>query len=69
VTECSGQVQAGDGAYIGWSNADGTVMIGSLVWNGHSRFGIFRGGHFTPLPALPISMPAPAGILPGTDAW
>jgi hypothetical protein len=68
-SECPGQVQPGDGAYIGWANADGTVLIGSLVWDGHSRFGVFRGDRFTPLPRLPISMPAPTGVLLGTDAW
>jgi hypothetical protein len=68
-SECPGQVQAGDGAYIGWTNADGTILIGSLVWNGHSRFGIYRGGRFTPLPELPASMPTRTGVLVGTDAW
>jgi hypothetical protein len=68
-TECPATAQAGDGAYIGWSNGDGSVLIGSLVWDGHTRFGIFRGRRFTPLPALPISMPAGNGVLLGTDAW
>ena len=71
-TECPSQAKTGDGAYIGWASADGSYLIGSLVWNGHSRFGIFtsvNGFHFTPLPALPPSMPTPAGILDGTDAW
>jgi DNA-binding beta-propeller fold protein YncE len=68
ATECSGQLLAGDGAYIDWSNA--SVMVGSLVTNGHSRFGIFSfDGTFTPLPALPISGPTPAGMPLGTDAW
>ena len=66
---CPGTARAGDGAYIGWSNADGSVLIGSLVWGGHVRFGIFRGDRFTPLPALPPSFPPPAGVLSGTDAW
>lgn len=66
---CPGKAQAGDGAYIGWSNADGGVLIGSLVWDGHVRFGIFRGERFTPLPALPPSFPPPVGVLSGTDAW
>jgi hypothetical protein len=69
ATECSGQVQAADGLYLGWSNADGTVMIGSLVSNGHPRFGIFRGGRFTTLSPLPTSMVAPIGPLFGADAW
>jgi hypothetical protein len=34
------------------AHADGSVIIGSQVWAGHERFGIFRGGNFTPLPAL-----------------
>jgi hypothetical protein len=67
--DCPGKAQAGDGAYIGWSNADGSVLIGSLVWDGHVRFGIFRGQQFTPLPALPLSFPPPVGVLSGTDAW
>jgi hypothetical protein len=69
VTECSGQAQPGDGAYLGWAHKDGGILIGSLVRNGHSRFGIFRYDQYTPLPALPISMPLPAGVLVGTDAW
>jgi hypothetical protein len=72
VTECPSQVQPGDGAYIGWASADGSTLIGSLVWNGHSQFGVFssiNGFSFTPLPALPPSFPVPAGILDGTDAW
>jgi hypothetical protein len=67
--DCPDKAQAGDGAYIGWSNADGSVLIGSLVWDGHVRFGIFRGKRFTPLPALPLSFPPPVGVLSGTDAW
>jgi hypothetical protein len=68
-TECPATAQTGDGAYIGWSNADGSIVIGSLVWDGHARFGIFRGQRFTPLPKLPVSMPVPTGMLVGTDAW
>ena len=68
-TECPGTAQTGDGAYLGWSNEDGTVLVGSLVWDGHVRFGIFRGQRFTPLPALPVSVPVPAGELAGTIAW
>jgi hypothetical protein len=67
--ECPGKAKLGDGAYIGWSNADGSVLIGSLVWDGHVRFGIYRGQRFTPLPALPLSFPPPVGVLSGTDAW
>ena len=47
--ECSAQAAYPDGAYIGWANADGSVVIGSLVWDGHVRFGLFRDGRFTPL--------------------
>jgi hypothetical protein len=68
-TGCAGQAQAADGAYIGWASADGSILIGSQVWDGHSRFGIFRGDRFTPLPALPASTPTPTGVLLGTDAW
>ena len=67
--ECPATAAPGDGAYIGWSNTDASVLIGSLVWDGHVRFGIFRGNRFTPLPKLPVSMPTPAGVLIGTDAW
>jgi hypothetical protein len=72
VTECPSQARAGDGAYIGWASADGSTLIGSLVWNGHSEFGIFgsvNGFYFTPLPPLPVSIPHPSGTLAGTDAW
>jgi hypothetical protein len=58
-----------NGAYLGWANADGSVIIGSEVCDGQSRFGIFRGSHFTVLPALPGSVPVPAGVLVGTVAW
>jgi hypothetical protein len=67
--ECPSQVQLGDGAYIGWANADGSVIIGAQVWAGHERFGIFRGSHFTPLPALPASMTVASGATVGTLAW
>jgi hypothetical protein len=30
---------------------------------------IFRGSAFTPLPALPASLPVPAGVLNGNVAW
>jgi hypothetical protein len=58
-----------NGAYLGWANADGSVIIGSEVCDGQSRFGIFRGSHFTALPALPDSVPVAAGVLVGTVAW
>jgi hypothetical protein len=69
VAVCTAQVQPADGAYIAWANADGSVVIGSQAWDGHSRFGIFKGNAFTPLPQLPPSLPVPTGILDGTDAW
>jgi len=68
-TECSAYAAYPDGAYIGWSNADASVVIGSLVWDGHLRFGLFRDGRFTPLPALPVSVPVPTGVLIGTYDW
>jgi dipeptidyl aminopeptidase/acylaminoacyl peptidase len=68
-TECSAHAAYPDGAYIGWANTDGSAVIGSLVWDGHVRFGLFRDGRFTPLPALPTSVPVPAGVLIGTDDW
>lgn len=68
-TECPVTAQAGDGAYINWSNADGSVLVGSLAWDGHARFGIFRGSRFTPLPALLIAVPEPAGAPTGIVAW
>jgi hypothetical protein len=58
-----------NGAYLGWANADDSVIIGSQVCDGQSRFGIFRGSHFAPLPALPESVPVPAGVLVGSVAW
>lgn len=45
------------------------MLVGSLAWDGHVRFGIFRGSQFTALPALPVSVPVPAGVLVGTVAW
>jgi hypothetical protein len=66
---CSPQAGYPDGAYIGWANADGGTVIGSLVWDGHVRFGMFRDGGFTPLPALPVSVPVPTGVLIGTYDW
>jgi hypothetical protein len=53
-----------NGAYLGWASADGSVLIGSQVCDGQSRFGIFRGSHFTPLPAPAIFA---TGGLPGID--
>ncbi len=67
--ECSANPGYPDGAYIGWANADASVMIGSLIWDGHVRFGLFRDGRFTPLPALPVSVPVPTGVLTGTYDW
>ena len=68
-TECSAQAGDSDGAYIGWANADGGVVVGSEVWDGHVRFGVFRDGRFTALPALPVSIPVPTGVLIGTYDW
>src|SRR5579859_2320608 len=39
-TECSADVSYPDGAYIGWANADASIVIGSVVWAGHVRFGL-----------------------------
>ena len=58
-----------NGAYLGWASADGSVVIGSEVCGGHARFGIFSGSKFTPLPALPNSVPVPDGVMDGTVAW
>ena len=69
VSGCSDQAQPGEGAYIGWANADGSMIIGSFVCDQKSRFGIFRGDGFAPLPAPPASLPLPSGVLYGTDAW
>jgi hypothetical protein len=68
-TECSARAGDYDGAYLGWASADGSTVIGSLLWDGHLRFGVFRGGRFTSLPALPTSVPVPAGVLIGTYDW
>jgi hypothetical protein len=67
--ECPAQAGDTDGAYIGWASADGSTVIGSLVWDAHVRFGMFRDGRFTPLPALPVSVPVSTGILIGTYDW
>ncbi|HEY1820805.1 MAG TPA: hypothetical protein VGG83_12830 [Trebonia sp.] len=66
---CNSRAEPVNGAYLGWSNPDGSEVLGSLVCGGHSRFGIFRGSKFTPLPALPDSRPVPAGVPDGTFAW
>jgi hypothetical protein len=67
--ECSASPGYPDGAYIGWANADGSAVVGSQVWDGHVRFGVFRDGRFTPLPSLPVSVPVPSGVLIGTYDW
>ena len=69
VAECPGQAQPSDGAYLGWANADGSVLIGFQAWNGHVRFGIFRGNRFTPLPPALAPRLQPTGEFVGTDAW
>jgi hypothetical protein len=68
-TECTAKPAYPDGAYVGWANADGSVVVGSEVWDGHLRFGVFRNGRYTALPALPVSVPIPTGVLIGTYAW
>jgi hypothetical protein len=66
---CDSRAEPVNGAYLGWSNPDGSEVLGSLVCGGRSRFGIFRGRTFTPLPAPPDSLPVPTGVLDGTLAW
>jgi hypothetical protein len=66
---CDSKPEPVNGAYLGWSNPDGSEVLGSLVCGGRSRFGIFRGRTFTPLPAPPNSVPVPTGVLDGTLAW
>lgn len=66
---CPGLTAPDNGAYLGWASADGSAIIGSEVCAGHARFGIFHDGQFIPLPALPNSLPVPAGVLDGTFAW
>ena len=66
---CDSRAEPVNGAYLGWSNSDGSEVLGSLVCGGHSRFGVFRGKTFTPLPALPHSLPLPAGVVDGIIAW
>jgi hypothetical protein len=69
--ECPGQVAAPDayGPHIGWTSANGTEIIGLLLWQGHQRFGVFDGGKYTPLPALPNSWGDPAIVLNGAEAF
>ena len=55
---CNSRAEPVNGAYLGWSNSDGSEVLGSLVCGGHSRFGVFRGKTFTPLPR---AAPLPAG--------
>jgi hypothetical protein len=66
---CDSRAEPVNGAYLGWSNSDGSEVLGSLVCGGHSRFGVFRGKTFTPLPALPDSLLVEGGVLYGTIAW
>ena len=68
-SECPRLTAPDNAAYLGWANADGSVIIGSELCAGHARFGIFSGGGFTPLPALPNSLPVTTGVLEGTFAW
>jgi len=69
ASACPSPTGSDNAAYLGWASADGSVIIGSEVCAGHARFGIFSSGGFTPLPALPNSLPVPAGALEGTFAW
>jgi hypothetical protein len=64
-----GQAKPEDGAYLGWASPDGGVLIGTQVWAGHERSGVFRGNRFTPLPSQPGSLAVPARVLDGTVAW
>ena len=66
---CVSQGKSGNGAYLGWANSDSSELIGSLACAGHARFGIARDGKFTPLPALPVSLPPLTGATPGMVAW
>jgi hypothetical protein len=66
---CSGQARPGEGAYLDWANADGSLVIASYVCDRQSRFGAFRGNGFAPLPALPASPPLSFGVPYGTSAW
>jgi len=69
VSTTESQAKSGHGAYLGWANDDASTLIGSLVPNGTTRFGIFRGSKFTPYPALLVPLLAPAGAMPGIVAW
>ncbi|MGH3262807.1 MAG: hypothetical protein ACRDNS_12495 [Trebonia sp.] len=66
---CSATPEPANAAYLGWANGDGSEVIGSQVCGGHVRFGLFHGAAFTPLPALPTSVPTGSGVMIGTDAW
>lgn len=73
-TDCANPPgQSPTGAYVGWASADGGTLIGSETCDGHYRFGVFRGGTFTPLPLVPVP-PQPANNWPtdmrdGAVAW
>lgn len=69
ASECPSPAAPDNAAYLGWANADSSVIIGSEICAGHARFGIFSGSGFTPLPALPMSLPVRAGVLDGTFPW
>jgi hypothetical protein len=66
---CPSLTDPDNDAYLGWASADGSVIIGSEVCAGHSRFGIFHGSQFISLPALPVFLPVTTGVLEGTFAW
>lgn len=66
-SSCASPDQPGSGAYLGWSNSDGSELVGAEVCGGKSRFGVFHGTEFTPLPAPPVSLPA--ALTGGTIAW
>ena len=68
-TGCASQAGSPDGAYVGWANADGSVLIGAEVCGGQSRFGVFRGGEFTPLPLPPVLPKPPARQAPALGAY
>ena len=68
-SSCDSQAEPVNGAYLGWSNLDGSEVIGSQVCGGRSRFGIFRGGTFPPVPAPPNSLSVSPGVMDGTVTW
>jgi hypothetical protein len=68
-SDCPSLNQPGNGAYLGWSNSDGSELIGAELCAGRSSFGIFRGKTFTPLPALSAPLPLSAALTDGTIAW